>query len=494
MLSIVSTKVVSNDTLLEVATETKKNCYGGPSASAQTEHASRDVGTSGEAHATDARTAAVASSMMGALEEAGKEETRRRRELLALQRDLRAARAEGAARAHEAHVGRVASQVREQASNKKLWDQLEGIEPADQAAMHRFSEVCNLRISEQQEDPSAAHSWLALFRRIDANDSGQIDFDEFITLVRSYLALSEGALSSPELKSIWLALDIDRSGHISMGEFGRAMRVGATVHQEGDAGTWRERAWAKNRAHADEQRQERARRFNRGVAAGASAASAEELRHLSKRLNARLARLCEQAGGDLTGGSAGGPARRQLDPAQRHASWYALFKQIDADGSGQIDFAELKTLVREGLALPASSVPEGDIRRLWVALDKDSSGLVRARSGRPSLVCVCAPHACVPCARLPTQRPSPPLSHLVASHAPARTACAVHGCRILCGALARRADLRRRVWAIYETERRSADHTRSAAGSSQRERPRHRRIDACQAEARKAERGRGSPA
>ena len=78
---------------------------------------------------------------------------------------------------------------------------------------------------------------------------------------------------------------------------------------------------------------------------------------MSEHFNARLVELYEE------------PSKR---------SWFKLFKFVDENDSGMICFNELQTMVRKQLGLPSSNVPERSLMALWVALDKDGSGLISA--------------------------------------------------------------------------------------------------------------------
>ena len=72
-------------------------------------------------------------------------------------------------------------------------------------------------------------SWFKLFKHVDADGSGLIDYDELTEVVRGILRLTEDQLSEARLKALWLALDEDGSGHLSSGEFGMFMNIGKPV-------------------------------------------------------------------------------------------------------------------------------------------------------------------------------------------------------------------------------------------------------------------------
>ena len=70
-------------------------------------------------------------------------------------------------------------------------------------------------------------SWYKLFHQMDSDGSGRITFDEMATMVRRELEIPMEKLSEASLKGVWAALDDDRSGFITAGEFGKFMKLGA---------------------------------------------------------------------------------------------------------------------------------------------------------------------------------------------------------------------------------------------------------------------------
>ena len=62
-------------------------------------------------------------------------------------------------------------------------------------------------------------TWFDMFNRVDTDQSGQIDFNEFCRFVRTELRVNVGALSEGRLRAVWVALDADNSGFITSGEF-----------------------------------------------------------------------------------------------------------------------------------------------------------------------------------------------------------------------------------------------------------------------------------
>mmetsp|Transcript_13263 Transcript_13263/g.44213 ORF Transcript_13263/g.44213 Transcript_13263/m.44213 type:complete len:1380 (-) Transcript_13263:173-4312(-) len=68
--------------------------------------------------------------------------------------------------------------------------------------------------------------------------------------------------------------------------------------------------------------------------------------------------------------------RLAVDPSKR--SWFKLFKQVDADGSGLISFDEFKHMVRKDLKLSPGRLSAKELREVWLVLDDDGGGHVSA--------------------------------------------------------------------------------------------------------------------
>eukprot|EP01043_Picozoa_sp_COSAG02_P010326 COSAG02_NODE_361_length_23829_cov_82.704509_4_plen_1094_part_00 len=65
----------------------------------------------------------------------------------------------------------------------------------------------------------STHGFTALFKRYDADGSGELDEGEFAQAVRSDLAIDEATLSTKELKRLFRAVDVDGSGEVDAEEF-----------------------------------------------------------------------------------------------------------------------------------------------------------------------------------------------------------------------------------------------------------------------------------
>jgi len=194
---------------------------------------------------------------------------------------------------------------------------------------------------------------------MDDNGSGKIHFPELADMVRNELLLGEEECPEKTLKRVWIALDKDQSGLITSGEFGAFMRKGEHAIRA-DGPTWRERAHAERKVHADGVRSAKDKLFHRDIKdelARETRASSKEVASLSGLLNRKLVELVE-------------------DPALR--SWFKLFRHMDDNGSGKICYPELADMVRTELLLPPEQLPEKTLKKVWLALDKDGSGHITA--------------------------------------------------------------------------------------------------------------------
>ena len=197
-------------------------------------------------------------------------------------------------------------------------------------------------------------SWFRLFKYVDTDGSGLIAYDEFAAMVRDILRLSTRALPEPRLKALWLALDTDCSGHLSSGEFGAFMRLGAP--RQNRVSQAKLSALERKRAAGAATRLEKDKLFHRDLAASMinePRASESEIAELSAVLNV---------------------AQRSVVPGWQTPSWFKLFRHVDADGSGLIAYDEFVDMVRNDLKMSTSSLPESSIKALWLALDTDCSG------------------------------------------------------------------------------------------------------------------------
>ena len=103
-----------------------------------------------------------------------------------------------------------------------------------------LSRVLNAGLSRL---PQEQHHWSSFFRIVDEDGSGRISFEELEKYVRGNphvlpgaMGITQRRLPDTRLFALWLALDVDGSGYIDAGEFGRFMRKGASGNGSGAAG------------------------------------------------------------------------------------------------------------------------------------------------------------------------------------------------------------------------------------------------------------------
>ena len=175
--------------------------------------------------------------------------------------------------------------------------------------------------------------------------------------MRDELRLGKKALPESKLHGLWRAIDEDDSGFISAGELARFMRLG----KRGIGKTAAERQWERNVAVTKSVRADLDRRQGKTVArklADVAPAAAEDVDELATLFAQMLARL---------------PAHQR--------NYFKLFKQVDTDRSGFVEFSEMSKMVRSaardgGLGLDRERLPEPKLQSLWRALDTDGSGLI----------------------------------------------------------------------------------------------------------------------
>ena len=145
------------------------------------------------------------------------------------------------------------------------------------------------------------------------------------------------------------------------------MRLGGGADAEGRAGgisdaaeERRARLLAAKRSSGDDVRSQRHLLHGgaiRDELAGVPAATEAEIQQLGVKFGRRLAEL-------------------QPDPHTR--SFFVLFKDVDRDGSGRIEYGELLSVVRFGLGIGKAELPDRALKSLWIALDRDESGSLEA--------------------------------------------------------------------------------------------------------------------
>jgi Ca2+-binding EF-hand superfamily protein len=262
-------------------------------------------------------------------------------------------------RAKAAHAARLAE--RDALFHRDIAKELEGAPPASDEEVRRLSEAFNARLQLLEAEnelqcqatsgarsdpggsgalsdgldadglppmPAAARScgWYTLFKHVDENESGTISYRELKVIVRDELQLTPKDVPEHELQAVYLALDKDKSGFITAGEFGQFMRLGAPDRVQGyKKGAMLER----RRAIALRERAI----FEMG-AAQVHRRHAEQLARQKQEYDRRVQvlerELQEMEGAGDTGGGASGshdPARVSVEPVPSVPSGEELSRQ-----------------------------------------------------------------------------------------------------------------------------------------------------------------------
>ena len=174
------------------------------------------------------------------------------------------------------------------AKRNKERDAMADVPPASDAEVRALAEQLHASMVARNYS-----SWFRLFKLMDADDSGIIMFVELQDIVRGELELSTKQLSEDSLKSLWVSLDSDRSGHITAKEFGQFMRRGVpeAVKMSRGAVLEKKRLLAvRNRADLEQERVERMEIELRAAARKVKAHEAEKA-----LLQAELQKLTSEA-------------------------------------------------------------------------------------------------------------------------------------------------------------------------------------------------------
>ncbi|CAE8639413.1 unnamed protein product [Polarella glacialis] len=142
--------------------------------------------------------------------------------------------------------------------NHRLFEGADGQTPrvATLTEVEHVAELLQRRTNEIILDPRA-RGWYKMFVNLDDDCSGKITYWELEDMVRNELALPRNQFPDEQLQAIWRALDADKSGLISCGEFGHFMRMG--LKSTAVASNWKQKAFKASQARAAEIREERFR-------------------------------------------------------------------------------------------------------------------------------------------------------------------------------------------------------------------------------------------
>jgi hypothetical protein len=84
---------------------------------------------------------------------------------------------------------------------------------------------------------SGTPTYLDLYKYMDTDGSGTVDYEEFSRMVRSELHVHSSSLPDASLRALWNALDADASGALCFGEFAHFMRYLSKEDKEEGAGS-----------------------------------------------------------------------------------------------------------------------------------------------------------------------------------------------------------------------------------------------------------------
>jgi len=173
------------------------------------------------------------SEPLGDLRDAREQETEARRRLYRLKREMTSAKSESALRT--VHERKRASAPSPEADRFKAPVILDAPR-ASAEAVRELAALMTIRMrqigSESAGGGRKHDSWFKLFKHMDDDGSGKVAYVEFEGLVRQELLLTPKELPEPALKAVWVALDSDGSGSITVGEFGAFMRKGEPVQDK----------------------------------------------------------------------------------------------------------------------------------------------------------------------------------------------------------------------------------------------------------------------
>ena len=194
--------------------------------------------------------------------------------------------------------------------------------------------------------------WYKLFLYMDKDRSGTISYPEMKKMVRTHLSLRPAELPEPQLRRLWKALDEDAEGFITAGEFGRFMKKGE------------EKAEDPMQALREKRLKESA-----VIKAGRNLPVDGDLLRRLEEVPAASDEEVTKLAWEMTA------AMSRLFPHQQRV-WVKMFRAIDADGSGRIDFKEFTHMLRVQLSIPLQQLSEVGFQAIWKSIDPDNSGFI----------------------------------------------------------------------------------------------------------------------
>lgn len=296
----------------------------------------------------------------------------------------------------ELHVEEARKKKREQAIATKAEDatglapKLQGIKPMYNTEFLQLATLFNERLravyhreTRLHDDLESSIHWLIGKILI---QHGDVPFLGFMRMAREVLGFSEVELSESQACRLWMTglklpppkpLDTGASAAttgkpaqsvkvVTLREIADFLRRGGNGESQSNServAARRERVASENRAVAKSIRDEliRLMRVPLDIPDDVPEASPAEVRALAEMMNQQMVDL--------------------FAPNER--TFYRLFRYMDADGNGMIEFDEFEGMVRRELQLNHDDMPHVRLLSLWRAIDADGSGRVcRGEWGR----------------------------------------------------------------------------------------------------------------
>jgi len=202
----------------------------------------------------------------------------------------------------------------------------QGVQPANDDQVGELSEILTRALQLIEPDPYQ-RSWFKLYRFIDKDRNGFIEYHELVSCIREKLLMDSAAVPDEAIQAFWLAVDANKSGTICQEEFGRMMRLAekrkaklaaaaeAEAAERGRArpshrGGEKQRRRPKNGGTLEEMRARERHLEAQQLAEFATRSALEEVRQNAARLNAEARRLERQIArlGGVVPGAAPEPA------------------------------------------------------------------------------------------------------------------------------------------------------------------------------------------
>ena len=179
-------------------------------------------------------------------------------------------------------------------------------------------------------------AWLTALREVVGSDgSGVLTFDHLRRMIRQKFKVPNSQFSEDKIMQLWCMIDKDESNSIQQVELGRFVKLAGPVKSDTAQFTF----------------------TNRVEAVRKGSLGPEDAKLLSVQLNQRVNEVMKDQGGDQD-------------------DWFALFKVIDNDSSGLLEYSELEQAIRGTLHFTEDELSVAKFKALWITLDEDDSGMV----------------------------------------------------------------------------------------------------------------------